>query len=136
MAFCEPFFLLFNFFFHWAYFISNKLFQIFGCLYLGQKTAGEATFASPVGPRHTYQPTPKRSCEHGCATPFCAQEQFKTVKSFSISGQNKYPITPLVTIIILDEVEHFITDFIIFLEYFPLSNGNTDRQVITLCTAL
>ena len=25
----------------------------FGCLYLGQKTAGEAKFASPVGPRHT-----------------------------------------------------------------------------------
>ena len=27
---------------------QKKLFQNFGCLYLGQQTAGEATFASPV----------------------------------------------------------------------------------------
>ena len=31
----------------------TKLFQNFGCPYLGQKTAGEAIFASPVRPRHT-----------------------------------------------------------------------------------
>ena len=32
----------------YQFFSSSK----FECLYLGQKTAGEATFASPVGPRH------------------------------------------------------------------------------------
>ena len=32
---------------------QKKLFQKFGRLYLGQKTAGEDTFASPVGPTHT-----------------------------------------------------------------------------------
>ena len=63
---CEYFFLFFEkylllqaeiFFFysfcHLAYFISKKLFPNFGRLYLGQKTTGEAIFASPVGLRHT-----------------------------------------------------------------------------------
>ena len=45
--------LFFNSFCDWAYFILKKIFKNFGHPYLGQKTAGEATFASPVGPRHT-----------------------------------------------------------------------------------
>ena len=32
-----------------------------------------------------------------------------------------------------DEVKHYITDFKTFVKYFCLLNGNTDRQVITLC---
>ena len=32
---------------------QKNLFRNFERLYLGQKTAGEDTFASPVGPRHT-----------------------------------------------------------------------------------
>ena len=31
----------------------QKKYQNFEPLYFGQKTAGEATFANPVGPRHT-----------------------------------------------------------------------------------
>ena len=34
-------------------FHDKKIFQNFRRLYLGQKTAGEPTFASPVGPKHT-----------------------------------------------------------------------------------
>ena len=47
----RPFFVCFLFIFHYAYFILKKLSQKFGCLYFGQKAAGEATFASPVGPQ-------------------------------------------------------------------------------------
>ena len=46
-------FFFFYSFCDWAYFILKKLFQNFVRPYLSQKTAGEATFASPVGPRPT-----------------------------------------------------------------------------------
>ena len=49
----RPFFLVLYGICHWAYFILKKIFQNLGHLYLGQKTVGEATFASPVRPRHT-----------------------------------------------------------------------------------
>ena len=42
---------------------------------------------------------------------------------------------PQLYIIIFDEVKHSNTDFKTFVEYFSLSNGNTDRQAITLCQA-
>ena len=43
------------------------------------------------------------------------------------------PATPGLLIIVFDEVKHSLTDFKTFVEYISLSNGNTDRQVITLC---
>ena len=50
------------------------LFQNFRPVYLGQKSAGEATFASPVGPRHTWWPTRNGSRADGRKTPFCAEK--------------------------------------------------------------
>ena len=44
------FLLVFYSFFQWSSFISKKLFQNFGRLYLVKKSAGEATFAFQWGP--------------------------------------------------------------------------------------
>ena len=58
MSWCPPIcvsgpFFVFIAFFQSAYIIIKELFQNFGRLNHGQKTAGEATFASRVGPRCT-----------------------------------------------------------------------------------
>ena len=53
---CEAVFCLFSIHFVIRPITLKKSFQNFGCLYLGQKTTGEATFASLVGPRPNNSP--------------------------------------------------------------------------------
>ena len=60
----------------------------FRCLYLGQRTAGEATFASPVGPRH------KTGAARKAVQPLIVQKKnnLESIKTFSISWLYEYPI--------------------------------------------
>ena len=76
--FCFLFILSFGLF-HIRFFFS----QNFGCLYLGQKTAGEAIFASPVGPDTHNGPQQKEAASKPEQSLFCAENLFLKISKSS-----------------------------------------------------
>ena len=128
------YFFVFYSFCHWAYFISKKLLQNFGSLYLGQKTL-EKLHLHPKWGLDTHNSPHQRGASSKAEQPLIVQKKpfqklSKVSQSLIILNIQSLPYSQ---IIIFDEVKHFITDFTTFVEYFSPSNRNTDKQVITLC---
>ena len=78
-------------------FYIKKIFQNCENLYLGQQTAGESIFASPVGGAQTHIPAlTKGEPRARLHNPLFFAEKKKTIletiKSFPISHWNKYPM--------------------------------------------